>query len=30
MIQLNPNIEQSSHAKGYVEQIDQILPKLNK
>ncbi len=30
MIQLNPNMEQSSHAKGYVEQIDQILPKLNK
>ena len=30
MIQINPNMEQASHAKGYVEQIDQILPKLNK
>jgi tetratricopeptide (TPR) repeat protein len=30
MIQINPNMEQSAHAKGYVEQIDQLLAKLNK
>jgi tetratricopeptide (TPR) repeat protein len=30
MIQINPNMEQASHAKGYVEQIDGLLAKLKK
>jgi tetratricopeptide (TPR) repeat protein len=30
MLQVNPNVEQASHAKGYVEQIDGLLAKLNK
>jgi len=30
MLEINPNVEQASHAKGYVEKIDVLLAKLNK
>jgi tetratricopeptide (TPR) repeat protein len=30
MLQINPNVEQAPHVKGYVEQIDMLLAKVSK